>query len=247
MSHYYDENAKLIGGATLREARKNNLYPSVTTIMNVMSKPVIENWKISETIQTTINIPFDEEENNIYEYIQKIKQITTARSLVGAKFGTVVHEGIAILLEGGEFFKKKYNENELTAIHNTFNLIKEITKKIDKVEYSFVNKILKYAGTIDLICTLKTGEVALIDYKTQKFKESNKKYNAYPEWRTQLGAYNISLPEFNITKFYSVVINSLDDNEAILHEWKTEEIDVGLNIFLSCLDLFCLTKNFNIG
>ncbi len=58
--HWYDQDgnpAYTIVGAngserntTLRDARKLNLVPSVTTIIGIAAKPALENWKVDQAI-----------------------------------------------------------------------------------------------------------------------------------------------------------------------------------------------------
>jgi hypothetical protein len=58
--HWYDKEGNpaytIIGAngaernTTLRDARKLNLVPSVTTILGIAAKPALENWKIDQAV-----------------------------------------------------------------------------------------------------------------------------------------------------------------------------------------------------
>ncbi len=42
---------------TLRDARKLNLVPSVTTILDVAAKPGLVNWQVNQGIQAALTLP----------------------------------------------------------------------------------------------------------------------------------------------------------------------------------------------
>ena len=44
-SRFYKRSGEFAVGATLRDARANGYYPSVTTISNIVYKPALEAWK----------------------------------------------------------------------------------------------------------------------------------------------------------------------------------------------------------
>ena len=76
--HWYDRNGnacfevpKAKGGGmratTLADARKLGLYPSVTTIMSVMAKPQLDDWKLQQVAERAFsNPPQDGEEPSSY-------------------------------------------------------------------------------------------------------------------------------------------------------------------------------------
>jgi len=41
---------------TLRDARKLNLVPSVTSILDIMAKPGLDRWKINKTIEASMSL-----------------------------------------------------------------------------------------------------------------------------------------------------------------------------------------------
>ena len=68
-SHWYTQDGKpfyeienksapgTMRRVTLRDARKLNLVPSVTTITGVISKPQLEAWKIEQAILASLTLP----------------------------------------------------------------------------------------------------------------------------------------------------------------------------------------------
>jgi len=51
-----------IRNTTLRDARKHNLVPSVTTILNVAAKPGLDNWKLQQVLLAALTLPRNEGE-----------------------------------------------------------------------------------------------------------------------------------------------------------------------------------------
>jgi len=65
LSHWYDKDGKpnhFAGpkgkGTTLREARKLNLYPSVTAIGDILAKPTLVNWLQEQAVLQTLETPY---------------------------------------------------------------------------------------------------------------------------------------------------------------------------------------------
>ena len=56
-SHWYDAAGNPRYDATLRTARKENLYPSVTSILSVVSKPGLDAWKMEQVALAALTLP----------------------------------------------------------------------------------------------------------------------------------------------------------------------------------------------
>ena len=41
---------------TLRDAKKDNLVPSVTTVLSLVAKPGLENWKINQALNSALTV-----------------------------------------------------------------------------------------------------------------------------------------------------------------------------------------------
>ena len=48
----------------LRDAKLLNLVPSVTTVMDLIAKPSLENWKINQALNSAISLEQEEGESN---------------------------------------------------------------------------------------------------------------------------------------------------------------------------------------
>jgi hypothetical protein len=90
--------------------------------------------------------------------------------------GTNVHQAIELLLNGGKVesqnFKRKHEKKGITAFVDWFNKVKPEKALAERV-VAFVGgkdkdgKPMRFAGTVDLICTIN-GRRVLIDFKTSK-------------------------------------------------------------------------------
>jgi hypothetical protein len=72
--HWYDKDgnavfevAKAKGGGmratTIADARKLNLYPSVTTVLSVLSKPSLDDWKLQQVAERAYSNPPQDNED----------------------------------------------------------------------------------------------------------------------------------------------------------------------------------------
>ena len=108
--HWYDKDGKACfevpkakGGGmratTLADARKLGLYPSVTTIMGVMSKPQLDDWKLQQVAERAYaNPPQAGEEPSSYARRTidgAFEQVSDAADL-----GTAIHAALEAHFQG---------------------------------------------------------------------------------------------------------------------------------------------------
>ena len=116
--HWYDHDGEpmytIIGAngkernTTLRDAKSIGLVPSVTTILGLVSKPSLENWKITQALQASLNV-----DNDDPEYINKCKNAGREVGMKAAKQGTKIHAQIKTKdnLEGKDPSRLVYDEH----------------------------------------------------------------------------------------------------------------------------------------
>jgi hypothetical protein len=244
MARWYSKEGKTMEGATLREARKLDLYPSVTTVLDIFRKYGIEKWKTEQAILSALTFPNSQD----YTDTEIIKQIITDsedESKRAANYGTIIHNLIARMLLKDQINLNEYEEK----IQITMEAIKECLSNMDvifAIERTFVSEELGYGGTIDCIGRMD-DKILVIDFKTQK-TEINRKYKKYPEWLYQLAAYvgliDIEQIKNNTTvEYVNIVISSTEPGRIDFHRWSDEEINYGWEVFKTSLYLFKLIKN----
>lgn len=133
-------------------AKKHQVYkdkdgsplPSVTTILQLVNKPKLVDWKLA---------------------VGKSKAERTVQA--AAEFGTIVHSAIQSIVEDGQV--PTFQDPKVSTVID--NLLKWINNNVEEwvcMEMAVYHWDLKYAGTFDGIVKLKSGKKALIDFKTSK-------------------------------------------------------------------------------
>lgn len=124
--------------------RDGNPLPSVTTILQVLNKPKLTDWKLA---------------------VGKSRAESTVKA--AAEFGTVVHSAIQSIVEDGQV-PTFQDQRVSTTIENLMKWINNNVEEWVCMEMAVYHHDLKYAGTFDGIVKLKSGKYALIDFKTSK-------------------------------------------------------------------------------
>lgn len=177
---------------TLRDARKLDLLPSVTTIFNIMAKHGLEKWKITKAVEAALLTPQDpdEPEERWHErIIERSKQETSN----AADLGTKVHDAIEAELNckpndlSAEL--EPYVKPALGIIYDQLNLRDIATEQV------CVNILQGYAGRVDVSAKVGQNDFGIpinspfiLDFKTRKTTEGSK-ITPYDFQPTQIAAY----------------------------------------------------------
>ena len=234
--HWYDHDGNpmytIIGvngkerNTTLRDAKKEGFVPSVTTIIGIAAKPSLENWKITQALEASLNIDKDDP-----DYISKCKNAGRDVGLKAAKQGTKIHAEIerGFLGEG----KTKVYEIIQSWLDENFPNEEWIA------EDSFCASE-GYGGKIDLYS--KSG--IFIDFKTKDNLEGKDPARlVYDEHGMQLSAYaqgcNIEDPHR-----VSIFVDRADTELVLTHVWDKETHYKHKEMFNSILRYWQLVKNY---
>lgn len=208
-------------------------YPSVTTILNVLDKPALTNWKVDRHIE----IAFHEAATNepVEDYVSRVKRLTQQKLDEAPKAGTDIHKVLEdnLLVDDAE-----RNEGLSDVEHKILDVVwsellqREIDVAHDHLEKYFVDKVYGYAGCSDLV---PPGWV--IDYKSKqeaaKFKPGKM---AYPEHYRQLAAYGKAIHGDNFRA--ANIFICLETGEIDFHEHSQEDLEKGWLDFVDCLNIF---------
>lgn len=221
---------------TLRDARKLNLVPSVTTILSSISKPMLERWKQEQIIKAVLLNPFDFTKNSITEWSKEIVLQSQQEGLQAADKGREIHDALEQYYLGKEVPGKfmSHVTSTITAITNEFNNDMEWIP-----EASFAHKD-GFGGKCDLH---KKGEKPVVlDFKT-KSVDDIAKVKPYTEHVMQLAAYRQGFDIPN-AECYNVFINVNNPEQVLLYKWEEKEINRGWKMFQSLLQYWKLSNNF---
>ena len=166
---------------TLRDARKYNLLPSVTTLFGILAKPGLDRWKIGKAIEATLATPRDADEPD-ERYYSRIRSRSYEETSAAATLGTRIHDAIDAAFDGIEPAEdlKQYVEPTMDYLA-TLNLV-DISR-----EDVVVNTAEGYAGRVDLLARFGDSNI-IIDFKTKKTKEGVK-VTPFDFQATQIAAY----------------------------------------------------------
>lgn len=237
---------------TIRDARKQNLVPSVTTITSILDKPALTHWKISRAIHV---LTWD-----IYNWMRDKgvpASISAAFKLAfkahqpdmedKAGRGSEIHAALEQWIQG-----KKYKAEFQPYIDILIGVLDdlELHKKYAVAERSFT-ATEGYGGAVDLSFTVGGG--VIIDFKTKDMYEhegklyTNKgkeiKQIAYDEHVMQLAAYRrgLGLPA---AKVYNLFLSRDNPSVYKLVEWAEHEVEWGDAAFMSVFEAWKLLKRY---
>ena len=227
---------------TLRDARKMDLVPSVTTIMKVAAKPGLEQWKLEQMLLAAMTLPMrpDEPEK---AYIARIVADSKESGKQAAERGTRIHESIESWFDGKK--QVQYPEIAMAFEKSIFEHFKSHPMQPWLTERSFSSN-LGYGGKVDLYCEAdESAPVGIvIDAKTKDFGPDDK-IDAYDENLLQLAAYRhgLHLPH---ARCANVFCSRTHPGLVKVVEWTEEELVKGWEMFQCLLRYWKLKNSFGI-
>lgn len=225
-----------------RKALKNGevWYPSVTTVLNVLDKPALVNWKVDQHLQTIFESEGDELNpvmfnENYGEWLRLVKNITQDRMDLAPKAGTDIHQ----VLE--DFIGKGVAPSDDLEMLICENVVKALRNNCGEIEWEcekyFVDESFGYAGCADLVGSGGSHDW-VIDYKSKltadKFKPGKM---VYPEHYRQLAAYEAALFDSGDERRANIFI-CLETGEVDFHEHPQEKSESGWEDFKDCLSIY---------
>jgi len=101
--HWYEKDGTprytLIGAngkernTTLRDARKMNLFPSVTTVIACAAQPQLEKWKRNQVLMAALTLPRNDGESEV-EWIARVEEDWQQEGRAAAERGTQIHAAV---------------------------------------------------------------------------------------------------------------------------------------------------------
>lgn len=240
------KNGDGMKAVTLREARELGLYPSVTSILDVIRKPGIEAWKQSELIWSALTIyrkPTESDE----DFVSRVVEESEQQSTQARDFGSQVHAAAEAF-----FSNQPIDESVKPYVEQFVAWAKDQVTTVIGSELCCGCEECGYAGRLDLVCTLKDFGFSVVDFKTQKIKKNKdgvKQPAFYSEWPRQLAAYAhtfaLHSTETLIPSMVSVVIDSSEPGPVYVKRWG--EYCHHMEMFRHCLELWCDDRGYIPG
>lgn len=251
--HYYTRTGQAAYGANIREARKQGLLPSVTTIGNAASNYTLEQWKIRNGISVCIDTLLgliDEkvhpevfrdmaDEQTRSQYIEQVAQEAGNVAKKAAEFGTEIHSGAEAQLLGGDW------DQDNPTLVKLATWVEENVEEVIWAEETLLDPLGGFAGRADALFRHSKHGIVLADFKTRKMAMSNGKYQArtYSSDIRQLAAYASCLkPQ---PRVLSVLINSVEPMAPVEKLWTEEAQAEGLKIFRALAEYWRADKKYD--
>lgn len=233
-SHWYDINGKpqytrltkdgRTRNTTLRDAKKEGLLPSVTTIISSLAKPGLDRWKQEQVLLAALTLPrFDGELEA--DWLTRVMQDSRATGKEAMERGTQMHSMLEAYFE-----QVPLPTIPNYCINTELALRMEFGDQFWECEKSFAHP-LGYAGKCDAFST----EGFVIDFKT---KESLENVTVYLEHILQLAAYREGL---NMPNARCAIV-FVSPNLSTVCEIEEEDLRDGWEMF-QCLLSFFQIKN----
>lgn len=219
---------------TLRDARKVGAVPSVTTVLNVLSKPALENWKVEQGVLAALTLPRDPNESD-EEFLDRVLEDSRQQARVAAAIGTTIHDAIECKFKGYPVLEE-YKQHADAVIEEIAKLYPGVEDW--QAESSFAHPT-GYGGKVDLHSP-STGIV--IDFKTKDGDADLWKRVAYDQY-IQLAAYQtgLELPE---AECVNIFVSRTHPGTLKSHTWKVQDIQHGKEVFAHALKLWQTVKKY---
>ncbi len=215
---------------TLRDAKKEGFVPSVTTILGMVAKPSLENWKINQALNSALTLEKKDNES-LEEFAYRCKQDSKEIGRKAAERGTEIHANIEKGFLG-------------LGTSSTYEIIQSwLDENFPDEEWIAEDSFCAnqgYGGKIDLYS--KSG--IFVDFKTKdNLKGKDPAKLVYDDHGMQLSAYaqgcNIDNPQR-----VSIFVDREDTDLVACHIWDTESHEKHKQMFNSILQFWQLVKNY---
>jgi hypothetical protein len=240
MSHWYDGEGNpcftVIGAngkeraTRVTDARKNNWYPSVTTVIGLLDRPMLTKWmKQNTAFAAELNPRYDGESDK--EWFDRIDEITKNISQKNMQRGTDMHS----VLEA--YYKQVYLIEYPPYIRRTEEKLREhFGDQFWISEQRLIPAKVGYGGTPDLY----SEDNIVVDFKT---KVSLENVEIYPDHELQLAAYcnGLGMPNARC----AIVFVSEDETKII--EIDHDKINKAWEMFQHLLVIYKIKNNLSQG
>lgn len=253
-SHFLGPNGS---PTTLREARKLKLYPSVTSILNILAKRNLEEWKRKQTMLAAIRLP-DEDRAVLLKMAERVeageeplegdgtwfkalwRRVEREASRIAqeaAAEGTAIHDAIE-----ASFLSRAFPERYRPHVAGVRRMLSDNFNGVTDwvIERSYASP-LGFAGKIDLH---SPSIMAVGDHKGVAVEPDEDKKLDW-EQNYQLGGYAelIQLPS-DTGRGFNLFISRTHPGHVRFHEWTPEKMQQGRDVFLNTLRTWQAIKGF---
>jgi hypothetical protein len=248
--HWYDRDGKAVfevpkakGGGTrpttIADARKLGLYPSVTTVLGVLDKPQLMDWKLAQVSNWCHGNPPQDNEG-VDSYARRATDGAFQQVSDAADLGTAIHAALESHFKGDPV-----PDGYDAYVYPVSCLIEKEGIKFREHELRLVNVRDGYAGTTDAVFTDSIGFNGILDFKSRKTKPGQ----PCTPWETepmQIAAYCVakfgSIGGF--TTGANVYISTTEPGRVEIVRYDATELEKAWGAFQSALHLWQYLKGY---
>ncbi|KYR02561.1 hypothetical protein DLAC_00697 [Tieghemostelium lacteum] len=227
---------------------KEELYPSVTTVLQIIDKPQLNTWKRNQMLhevkeqflQRPKSIKNEDEwiDKVVKESIQKPQKVMQHAATIGTQAHSVIDQ---IIIDKTDeiptlpaLTEEELNKMEapVKIIKNSFDVWLEGSglEKVELRDTMFCSERYKFAGAIDTLGRKKDGSLVAIDWKTSS--------SVHTEYLLQVSAYAKAVEEISGEPVPEAWIVKFNKKEGGF-DWKqVPNINESFDAFLSALNLW---------
>jgi len=222
------------------DARKQNLIPSVTNILGVMSKEALTTWKQNQAILAALANPKQESESDDY-YCKRIIAASMEQVAEAADLGSSIHHA----LEDWLCENTTPPESLMVYVKPVMEWFEQTDITPTAMEKVLVNTRRGYAGTADVLFTYGNRGRGVLDFKTRK-TTPKKKIEPYDGQAMQLAAY--AAAEYGETDLDRILIANIyisTTEPGRVEVVKHDDVRSHYRAFLHCCGIWRYTKNYD--
>ena len=189
--HWYDSNGVAVHevpkakgdgmrATTIRDARTHGLFPSVTTVLGILSKPQLDRWKLEQVVAAAQRVGVSSNWDTSAIIDNAFAQVDDAADL-----GTEIHAALE-----AHFQRKPYDAKLTPYVEAVAKWVEKEAIAFDAHELRLVNKKDGYAGTTDAVIRSPRGR-GILDFKSRK-TTPGKPCTPYDTQPMQIAAYHVA-------------------------------------------------------
>jgi len=219
---------------TLRDARKDDLIPSTTTIINVLDKQGLTNWKMQQVLLSALTLPRGLQESE-QEWLARVMKDSRETGYQAANRGTQIHGIIQ------NWFEQVYMPERPPYLETIDSTLKSaFGEQAWLSEKSFAHP-LGFGGKCDLMAKPINGQGSgfIVDFKTKDTDLD--KVDIYFEHELQLASYRegLGLPNARC----AIVFVNGTTNQVKLVEIEESNLQKSWDCFQHLLRVYQIKNN----
>lgn len=248
--HWYDSQGRIVEGADLREARKQHLLPSVTSVLKSWQSAGLDIYKQAQLVKAAWQLR-PEPNESAGGYGRRIIELSRKHAKDAADFGIRCHHEIHLMnvaRKSGTFYTPLAELESFCLPWADF--ADKNSLEIKETEVAFALPTLGIAGTIDCVVLDPALGMVIDDYKFSGVKERNGKPDPqfYPYYLHQLAAYAVLYQTANELPEPPRIRSHIFDSQGSGHYhqlWSVEDQQRGWKFMQALITCWQIANRYN--